>query len=120
MTAIGLTYGTAFFIWVMTMEVANRKSWEVFDISKAKNAIYVAIGVVATLILLYFVVSDKSYFDFQRLWLVPFVVPCFYVPYVLFNRKHRERWSDSFKPDRWNALVLLSCIPTAIVNCVVA
>jgi len=107
MTLAALLYGMGFFMWMMSMEVASRKSWAVFDISKKKNVLYPLFVLGATFLLVFFLGPKTSHADYEHLWLVPFAVPLYYFVYVFVNRNHRENWRDSFKVDRWNGLALL-------------
>ena len=108
-----LLYGAILFIWLTAMSVAEKKSWAELDISKGINLVQIlirlAVVVVASLLLNHFDKFSES-FHFDNLWMAPIGVVCFYGLYVLFGRKHREQLSEFFKVDKWNAMVLLSCI----------
>jgi len=118
MNGAGLFYAASFFMWLMCMEVAHQKSWEVFNISKGKHAVHAVICLVISAICMFWVGPELWQFRYDNLWLIPIVIPVYYLIYAVFNKKHRENWGESFKADRWNGLVLLSSTNIATVICV--
>lgn len=106
----GLLFAVGFLIWILSMRVAEAKSWEILNISKLSNAIYVLIMGGFGILLGIFVGPTGSRLSFDHLWIMPFAAGVYYLTYVLFAKRHRESWGELFRPDRWNGLVLASSI----------
>jgi hypothetical protein len=111
-------YAAALFVWLMSIVVAQSKSWAALDVSKGKILARVIFYMVVVTIGA-FVVSPSGPLHFDLAWFIPLVMPIYYIVYVIVSRKHRENVSDFFKADRWNGLVLLSSTFTATVCMIV-
>lgn len=111
-----LFYGISIAIWLILMEVGSTQSWEIFNISKAKNFISVISICLITLLLVkifQYAVKPKDMFNIQGLIWIPFETAFFYFVYI-FIHKHKEH--NPKEINRWNLIALLGCLIMAFFS----